>query len=114
MTNNESRKENDQERISIQKLLTAKDVAEILGISVKTVNKLVREGKLGCVQVTSKERRFTEEQVRGYIEGQSRGIYQVRVDTPRVRQVSSQPPKGGEKSLEFSRRSLVEEMRQWQ
>jgi excisionase family DNA binding protein len=112
--NSESRKENDNEKIGIQRLLSPADVAGILGISVKTVNKLVREGKLGCVQVTSKERRFTEEQVRGYIEGRSRGIYQVRVDTPRVQKVSSQPPKGGEKSLEFSRRSLIEEMRQWQ
>ena len=54
MSNNEMRKENDQDRISIPRLLSARDVAEILGISVKTVNKLVREGKLGCVQVTSK------------------------------------------------------------
>jgi len=64
MINNETGKENDQERILIQKLLSAKDVAEILGISVKTVNKLVREAELGCVQVTAKERRFTEEQIR--------------------------------------------------
>ena len=67
MINKETGKENDQERIFIQKLLGAKDVAEILGISAKTVNKLVREAKLGCVQVTAKERRFTEEQVRSYI-----------------------------------------------
>lgn len=110
----ESRKENDNEKIGIQRLLSPKDEAEILGISVKTVHKLVRDRKLACVQVTAKERRFTWEQVRGYIEGQSRGIYQVRVDTPRVRQISSQPQKEGEKSLEFSRRSLIEEMRQWQ
>jgi excisionase family DNA binding protein len=112
--NSESRKENDNEKIGIQRLLSPKEFAEILGISVKTVHKLVRDGKLGCVQVTSKERRFTEEQVKAYIDAQSKGPREVRVDTPRVRQVSSQQPKGGEKSLEFSRRSLIEEMRQWQ
>lgn len=114
MTNNEGRKENDREEIGVKRLLSAKDVAEILGISVKTVNKLVREGKLGCVQVTGKERRFTEEQVRAYIEAQSNGPKEVRVDTTRTRRVSSEPKKGGEKSLGFSRRSLIEEMRQWQ
>ncbi len=111
MINNETGKENEQERSAIFSLLSVKDVAEILGISVKTVNKLVREGKLGCVQVTAKERRFTEEQVQAYIEAQTKVI---RVDKERGRSVSSEPKKGGEKSLGFSRRSLIEEMRQWQ
>ncbi len=34
---NKMRKENDNEKIGIQRLLNPKDVAEILGISVKTV-----------------------------------------------------------------------------
>ena len=114
MTNNESRKENDSREIGLSRLLMPANVAEILGISVKTVHKLVREGKLGCVQVTGKERRFAEEQVRAYIEAQSRGIHEVRVDRKPARRVSSEPKKGGEKSLGFSRRSLIEEMRQWQ
>ncbi len=109
----ESRKENDNREIGLVKLLKATDVADLLGISVKTVHKLVRDQRLACVQVTSKERRFTEEQVRAYIEGQSREIHQVRVDTPRPRPVSSESKKGGQKALGFSRRSLIEEMRQW-
>jgi predicted site-specific integrase-resolvase len=32
------------------------DVAQILGIRLKTVHKLVREGKLPCVQMTARER----------------------------------------------------------
>jgi excisionase family DNA binding protein len=114
MSNNETRKEMDQDQISIPRLLSAKDVAEILGISAKTVNKLVREKKLGFVQVTTMERRFTEEQVRAYIGAHSK---EVRVDTPRVRQVSSQPKKGGErdrraKSFEAQvAGSLVEELK---
>lgn len=114
MTNNENRKEIDQDRIGVARLLCPTDVAEILGISVKTVHKLVRGGKLGCVQVTAKERRFTAEQVRAYVEAQSRRPEEVRIDTPRTGRVSSGPKKGGEKSLGFSRRSLIEEMRQWQ
>lgn len=114
MTKNETRKERDSHEIGIQRLLSPKDVAQILGISVKTVNKLVREGKLGCVQVTAKERRFTEEQVRAYIEAQSKGKQEERVDRKLAPRVSSVPEKGGEKSLGFSRRSLREEMRQWQ
>ena len=37
------------------------NVAQMLGISVKTVHKLAREGKLPCVQVTARERRIVEE-----------------------------------------------------
>jgi excisionase family DNA binding protein len=111
MTNKETGKENDQERIFIQKLLSARHVAEILGISAKTVNKLVREAKLGCVQVTAKERRFTEEQIWDYIESRTT---KIQIDRTKPDRVKSAAPKGGEKSLGFSRRSLMEEMRQWQ
>ncbi|MBI5247881.1 MAG: helix-turn-helix domain-containing protein [Desulfomonile tiedjei] len=109
MTNSESRKENDSDKIGIQRLLSPKDVAEILGISVKTVNKLVREGKLGCVQVTGKERRFTEDQVRVYIE--SRTIERP-VDRKSPKPVDF-PRKGGEKSLGFARTALKQEMQSW-
>jgi len=50
---------------SVATLLTVSDVAGILGLSVKTVNKLVREKKPACVQVTARDRRFTNEQVQG-------------------------------------------------
>jgi|SRR5271157_3846831 len=110
MITKETGKENDQERIFIQKLLSARDVAEILGISVKTVNKLVREAKLGCVQVTAKERRFTEDQIRGYIESRSS---EVQIDTRTSVRVKSKPPKGGVKSIGVSKADLRKEMSQW-
>ena len=110
--NTEMRKESDNEKIGIQRLLRPKDDAEILGISVKTVHKLVREGKLGCVQVTSKERRFTAEQIRAYVEAQSIG---VRVDKKLAPRVSSAPKKGGQKSSRsFDRANLLKEIRSWQ
>ncbi len=107
---NQNRKENEQESIGIARLLSPKDVAEILGISVKTVHKLVRDGKLGCVQVTSKERRFTEEQVEGYIRSK---IQPVRIDKDLPTPVFS-PRRGGERSLGVSKADLRKEMRQWQ
>ena len=116
MVNNETGKENDQERIFIQKLLSAKDIAEILGISVKTVNKLVREAKIGCVQVTAKERRFTEEQVQAYIASCST---QVQIDTRTLTRVKSAAPKGGDKQnhdgekAKDSWASLRKEMSLW-
>ncbi len=112
MINNETGKENEQGRILIQKLLSDKDVAEILGISVKTVNKLVREAKLGCVQVTAKERRFTEEQEEGFIEFRTTNI---QIDRTKPDRVKSAAPKGGEKSSRvFNRADLLKEIRSWQ
>jgi hypothetical protein len=67
----------------------------------------------GCVQVTAKERRFTEEQVRAYIEAGSRRPEEVRIDTPRTRRVSSEPEKGGERSFGVSKAGLRKEMSQW-
>jgi len=107
-------KENIRGESHLQKLLTAKDVAEVLGIAAKTVHKLVREGKLGCVLVTSKGRRFTEQQVRDYIEAGSKWPREVRIDTRIVRKVSSRPPKGGEKSIGVSKADLRKEMSLWQ
>ena len=110
--NDETRKENDNEKIGIARLLSPKDVAEILGISVKTVHKLVRDGKLGCVQVNDRDRRFTEDQVREYVEERT---LKVRVDMKRPVSVSSTSRKGGDsraKSFEAQETgSLVEELK---
>ena len=50
------------------KLLTPQQVAEILGISDRTVHKLCREGKLSYAQIDSKHRRFTQEDIETYLE----------------------------------------------
>lgn len=93
-------------------LLSAKQIAVYFGISVKTVHKLVREGKLGCVQVTSTERRFTPAQVQEFIQNQS---ISLRVDKKPAPTVSSRPRKGGEKSSRvFDRVDLLKEIRSWQ
>src|SRR5208283_236287 len=93
----------------LQVLWRVSDVARILALSSKSVHKLVRKGKLPCVQVTTRERRFTPEQVEQYIESQSTDI---RVDKKAASPVSSRPKKGGAKSSGvLSRQALLEEMR---
>ncbi|MGO9571400.1 MAG: helix-turn-helix domain-containing protein [Desulfomonilaceae bacterium] len=110
-TTNE-KKTNSLNENGLTSLLQTCDVATLLGIGAKTVHKLVREGKLPCVQVTTRERRFTPEQVQLYIESQSTGI---RVDKKAAPAVSSRPKKGGAKSSGvLSRQALLEEMRKCQ
>ncbi len=48
----------------LQVLWRISDVARILALSSKSVHKLVSEGKLPCVEVTARERRFAEEFIR--------------------------------------------------
>jgi excisionase family DNA binding protein len=89
-------------------LLDAQDVALILKVSAKTVHKLVREGKLACVRVTARDRRFTHEQVQEYIQSQST---LVRIDKKATPPVSSRPKKGGAKSIGVSGTGLAKEIR---
>ncbi len=96
--------------VDVRPLLKSAEVAHILGISIKSVHKLVREGKLACVQVTSRDRRFTHEQVQDYIRSQST---EVHVDKKPTTTVSSRPKKGGAKSTGVSGTDLRKEMRSW-
>jgi excisionase family DNA binding protein len=100
-------------RQGLPKLLYPRDVAQLLGISVKTIHKLVRDGKLGCVQVTTKDRRFTQEQVQHYIESCTKNTL-AKIDREPTVRVRSLPPKGGEKSFGVSKADLRKEMSQWQ
>jgi len=100
-----------------ERMLFPYNVAEILGISEKDVHALVRSGRLECVQVTAKKRRFTEEQVQSFIENQTKRTVKP-VDSKSRRVVPSPKPitakGGGEGSTEaFSAKALRQEMRQW-
>jgi excisionase family DNA binding protein len=87
-----------------QSLLRAQQLAQVIGVSVKTVSKLVRDGKLACVQVTGRERRFTPEQVQEFIQGQS---IPTRVYRRTSLRLSSPPKKGGAKSVGVSGTGLT-------
>ncbi|AFM26127.1 helix-turn-helix domain-containing protein [Desulfomonile tiedjei] len=52
-------------------LLTPKEVADRLKISVGKVHDLCRQRKLSCVQVNARVRRFTEKQVEDFIQSQT-------------------------------------------
>jgi len=91
-------------------LLCADDVAVILGIAPKTVHKLVRDGKLGCVEATEKGRRFTNEHVLAYIESRS---VKPKIDKKKTGPVKSISPKGGERPTGVSGTDLRKEMRSW-
>jgi excisionase family DNA binding protein len=54
-----------------KKLLVSWEVAEILGIGLSTVHQLVKEGRLACVQVTKRTRRFTKEMVEEFIKSET-------------------------------------------
>jgi len=94
----------------ITALLDPREVSAVLKVPVKAVHKLVREGKLPCVQVTARQRRFTHEQVQDYIRSQST---EVRVDKRSPTPVSSAPKKGGAKSSGVTRAELRKELRSW-
>ncbi len=64
-------------------LLNPREVAEILGISPRTIHQLCREGKLGYCQVDAKHRRFTQEHVEEYI-----GSVSVDVSSPTKKSAS--------------------------
>lgn len=99
-------------------LLTPQQVADVLGISDRTVHKLCREGKLGYVQVDSKHRRFTSEDIQAYLES-----VRVHAKLSRRPQAKNVPPKlspqpHSEKVSQndiavVDRASLRKEMKQW-
>jgi len=82
------------ESAGLERLWSPADVAVALDVSVKTVHKLVRDGKLACVQVTARDRRFTQQQVQEFIQFRTTPI---RVDKKPGGLVSSPHRKGGVK-----------------
>lgn len=109
-----SGKEIETVRQDLPTLLYPRDVAQVLGISVKTIHKLVRDGKLGCVQVTARDRRFSREQVQHYVASCTTNA-PAKIDREPYVRVRSQPPKGGEKSSRvFDRANLLKEIRSCQ
>lgn len=98
-------------------LLTIQQTADILKVRPKTVHAYVREGKLGCVQLSPRERRIAPEQLKAFIE--SRTITPPKkIDAAAGRPLTSSQRtlKGGEgKGLsgDCDKAQLRKEMRQW-
>jgi hypothetical protein len=71
MPQKEQKQSNEQECIVIPRLLTADDVAEILGITAEEVDHLADEGKLGHVELTHTKKAYTMDLVAEFIEGET-------------------------------------------
>ena len=96
------------------RLLTAMEAASRLRMKVKKIHSLVRLGKLACIQISPKDRKFTEAQLHEFIEMNT---------VPNRKPIDSigsgripYPKKGGSKSKsveDSARAQLKEEMRSW-
>ena len=73
-----------------KRLLSIEDVANILGISVRAVEQLVRKKKLGCVQLTKRKRGFTRELIDDFVRRES-GL------SPVIQRNNSKPAPLGER-----------------
>ncbi len=91
-------------------LLTPEIAAVLPGIKVKTVHELVREGKLACVQVIPRDRKFTEAQLQEFIENRTISIPK-QVDRKTADKLPSPARKGGVRSVEDSGADLGKEIR---
>jgi len=91
-------------------LLKPEQVAEYLGVSVKSVHGFVREGRLGCIQLSPKDRRFTEEQIHAFLESRMVEAPKV-VDKALDERLPYRPKKGGMKSVEDIGTDLGKEIR---
>jgi excisionase family DNA binding protein len=109
--NDQDRKEPERCDYDVQKLLSTEEAARTLCCTVKTIHKKVREGELGCVQLSEKKRMFKPEQLQSFID--SKTVEPV-IDRKNSVRVSSEPKKGGERSFGESRADLQKEIRSWQ
>ena len=57
-----------ESHVAGKSLMTPDDLAKILSVNRQTIFRWVREGKLGCVKLSLKKPRFTEEQLAEFIQ----------------------------------------------
>lgn len=97
--------------MSLETLLTPEDVSKVLVISVSGIHALCRSGRLEYVRVNGKERRFTAEMVRTFIEAQTVSRPKKKVDKEPFKPLPSPSRKGGDnrKSTRVSEAGLLRE-----
>jgi excisionase family DNA binding protein len=95
----------------LERLLTPEDLAECMGVSVKTVLRYVREGKLGSIKLDAKNIRFTQDQVDEFVRSRTRSELK-KFDKPKSRRIPL-PRKGGKITGDTVRARLKEEMAPW-
>jgi|GEM_PF-6359523 len=71
MPKEDQKQANEKESIVIPRLLTADEVAEIIGITAEEVDHLAVEGKLGHVELTDTKKAYTMDLIAEFIEGET-------------------------------------------
>lgn len=94
---------------------TKHEVATYLGVAPKTVDELVRKGKLDCNQVNSKTRKFTWEQIQRFLRSRTTQKPKLVDAHNRIPVRSHDTRKGGDTRItgEVNRARLREEMDSW-
>ncbi len=57
-----------ESHVAGKSLMTPDDLANILSVNRQTIFRWVREGKLGCVKLSFKKRRFTMDQIQEFVD----------------------------------------------
>jgi len=76
----------------MDKFYTPEDVAQIFGVSVRTIINLCNAGKLEYLPVAGRRRRFTDTHLQRFVERQTRNTTRNATNSVEKRQPSSQSP----------------------
>jgi len=96
----------------LDRFYTVEEIAEMLQIEPKDVNKLILSGRLDCVRINKYKKRITEAQLEDFcVNNSGRRLLPEKLDN-KVAHPSYFPPKRKENN-EVSAKALREEMRQW-
>lgn len=95
-------------------LLTEAEAAKALGISVRRLQAICRDGKIEYVRIAARERRFTAEQIRDFIERKTVTVpKRIPVDRKASNPLPSHQSVSDSRNYGDSAKSLREEMRLW-
>jgi len=98
-------------------LIDPGEAARILGVKLRRVHALCREGKLEYVQVSPRDRKHTAEQLQRFIDRQTISLPKP-VDRKSPDRLISPPKRGGDKRNckgdSLDKAQLRKEMRSWQ
>ena len=96
---------------TLPRLYTIEETAEYLGVTVKRVHEYVRNGVLQCVQLSAKDRKFTEQQIKDFI--QRRTIPLPKSLDRKTREQVRSSPERRKSSGGSSFRALRKEIQAW-
>jgi excisionase family DNA binding protein len=93
------------------KLATAKQAAEYLGITERHIHRLVRQGRLQCVQISTKVRKFSIDQLKAFIEASKTPTPKKQIDKKLSDGLTC--IQGNRENKPFDRQAAKGELRSW-